>query len=91
MVYCVVAFLLVACFTTCTYCLLDRYCPVPPSTHTHTGTEHLAMMDELCSLAQQGKLRPPLCSEHALRDYKTALVRAMEPFVGSKQLLVMKN
>lgn len=59
-------------------------------TNAH-GTEHLSMMDDLCSLAQQGKLRPPLCSEHALRDYKTALVRAMEPFVGSKQLLIMNN
>jgi len=48
------------------------------------------MMSDLCEMAREGKLQPPPCVEHALQDYKNALSRGMKPFVGSKQLLVMK-
>lgn len=47
------------------------------------------MMSDLCELAKEGKLKPPLYSEYSLRDYKAALRKAMEPFIGTKQLLAM--
>ena len=49
------------------------------------------MMYELCTLAEQGKLRPKPSVEHPLEDYKAALSKAMKPFVGEKQLLKMKS
>ena len=48
------------------------------------------MMSDLCKMAGEGRLLPPPCVEHALQDYKDALSRAMKPFVGGKQLLVMR-
>ena len=54
------------------------------------GEEHHQMMSDLCSLAEEGRLRPKPCLEHPLEDYKTALGKAMEAFVGVKQLLRMK-
>ena len=53
------------------------------------GADHTQMMADLCEMAQNGQLRPPPCTEHSLGDYKTALSKAMKPYVGSKQLLVM--
>ena len=49
------------------------------------------MMSDLSLLAEGGKLRPKPCQEYPLEDYKTALSKAMEPFVGAKQLLNMKS
>lgn len=48
------------------------------------------MVADLCNLAEQGKLRPKPCTEYPLQDFKSALSKAMEPFIGAKQLLVMK-
>lgn len=55
------------------------------------GEEHLSMMSELCSLAEEGKLRAPSCTEHPLTDgsYQVALNQSMEPYIGAKQLLNM--
>lgn len=58
--------------------------------HKMTGDDHYQMMSDLCSLAEQGQLRPKPCEEHPLADYRTALSKAMQPFVGAKQLLCMK-
>ena len=55
------------------------------------GEQHLEMMSEVCRLAEQGRLKPPLCQVHPLMDYRAALARAMEPFVGTKQLLDMQK
>ena len=55
------------------------------------GADHIQMMADLCEMAQNGQLRPPLCTEHSLGDYKTALSKSMKPYVGSKQLLVMQS
>lgn len=60
-------------------------------THTHTGEEHLDMVEELCELGRQGKLKAPPSTEYSLRDYKTALARAMEPYIGRKQMLIFKE
>ena len=49
------------------------------------------MMSDLCSLVEQGKLRPKPSEEHPLADYRTALGKAMQPFIGAKQLLCMKQ
>lgn len=53
------------------------------------GEEHVKMMSDLCTLAEEGKLRPPLCTEHSLAEgsYQLALEQAMEPYIGTKQLL----
>lgn len=53
------------------------------------GRPFRAMLDELCSLIQQGKLRAPSCSEVHLQDYQKALEAAMQPFASSKQVLIM--
>lgn len=47
------------------------------------------MLDELCSLIQQGKLTAPACSEVGLKDYDKALEVAMTPFTSAKQVLIM--
>ncbi|XP_038163032.1 enoyl-[acyl-carrier-protein] reductase, mitochondrial [Cyprinodon tularosa] len=57
--------------------------------HAHDGRPFRAMLDELCSLIQQGKLRAPSCSEVHLQDYQKALEAAMQPFASSKQVLIM--
>lgn len=51
------------------------------------------MMSELCALGEEGKLRPPQCVEYSLTEdsYQAALDRAMEPFIGTKQMLVMQH
>lgn len=54
------------------------------------GEEHYNMMSELSSLAERGQLRPKPSEEYPLEDFKAALSKAMEPFVGAKQLLSMK-
>lgn len=47
------------------------------------------MLDELCSLIQQGKLTAPACAEVELQDYDKALDSAMQPFTSAKQVLIM--
>lgn len=47
------------------------------------------MLDELCSLIQQGKLTAPACTEVRIQDYKKALDAAMQPFSSRKQILIM--
>lgn len=56
-----------------------------------SGEEHHRMMSDLCTLAEKGKLRPKPSVEYQLEDYKAALSKAMQPFVGEKQLLKMKS
>ncbi|KAM5247120.1 enoyl-[acyl-carrier-protein] reductase, mitochondrial [Ctenodactylus gundi] len=43
----------------------------------------------LCDLIRQGQLTAPACSEIPLQDYQRALQTSMEPFVSSKQVLIM--
>lgn len=57
--------------------------------HSHDGKEFRVMLDELCSLIQQGKLTAPACTELSLHDYHKALDAAMQPFTSSKQILVL--
>ena len=49
------------------------------------------MMDELNQLAISGKLKPPPNTQYPLSDYQTALTKAMEPYVGSKQIILMNE
>ena len=48
------------------------------------------MMSDLCDLGVEGKLRAPPCTEYHLEYFRTALSRAMEPYIGRKQVLRMK-
>lgn len=48
-----------------------------------------AMLDELCSLIRQGKLTAPACTQVALQDFHQALDASMQPFVSSKQVLLL--
>ncbi|XP_017271109.1 enoyl-[acyl-carrier-protein] reductase, mitochondrial [Kryptolebias marmoratus] len=57
--------------------------------HARDESAFRAMMDELCSVIQQGKLTAPACTEVHLRDYQKALDAAMQPFTSSKQVLLM--
>ncbi|MED6246282.1 hypothetical protein ATANTOWER_015406 [Ataeniobius toweri] len=57
--------------------------------HSHDERVFRGMLDELCSLIQQGKLTAPACKEVRLRDYKKALDAALQPFTSSKQVLIM--
>ncbi|KAM4581504.1 enoyl-[acyl-carrier-protein] reductase, mitochondrial [Odontesthes bonariensis] len=57
--------------------------------HSHDGKLFRGMLDELCSLIQQGKLTAPACTEVGLQDYHKALDAAMQPFTSSKQVLIM--
>ncbi|KAM9310516.1 enoyl-[acyl-carrier-protein] reductase, mitochondrial [Pholidichthys leucotaenia] len=57
--------------------------------HSHDGRAFRAMLDELCSLIQQGKLTAPKCTEVGLQEYHRALDSAMEPFTSMKQVLIM--
>ena len=53
------------------------------------GADHYSMMEDLCLLGLTGHLRAPPTTHHPLPEYKTALTRAMEPYVGSKQIILM--
>ncbi len=59
----------------------------------YTGTEHCNIMSELCSLAKNGNLKPPLCSEFPLTDenHHIALEKSMESYIGNKQMFLMQN
>lgn len=48
-------------------------------------------LQKLLKMAQQGLLQPPQCSLVPLQNYHEALSRAMEPFSGKKQILVLSN
>ena len=45
------------------------------------------MMDDLCKLAITGGLHAPPTTFHPITDYKLALMKAMEPYVASKQII----
>ncbi|XP_068180133.1 enoyl-[acyl-carrier-protein] reductase, mitochondrial isoform X2 [Antennarius striatus] len=53
------------------------------------GKAFRAMLDELCDLIRKGKLTAPACTEVGLQDHSKALDAAMQPFISSKQVLVM--
>ena len=57
------------------------------------GEEHLSMMSELCTLAENGRLRAPAHTVAQLLDgqFQTALDNAMKPMIGAKQLLSMQT
>ncbi|XP_060906167.1 enoyl-[acyl-carrier-protein] reductase, mitochondrial [Labrus mixtus] len=57
--------------------------------HSKDGSAFRAMLDELCSLIQHGKLTAPACTEVNLQDYSIALNTAMQPFTSAKQVLIM--
>ncbi|KAM9723194.1 enoyl-[acyl-carrier-protein] reductase, mitochondrial [Menidia menidia] len=57
--------------------------------HSHDEMPFRAMLDELCSLIRQGKLTAPACTEVGLQEYHKALDAAMQPFISSKQVLIM--
>ncbi|XP_024124231.1 enoyl-[acyl-carrier-protein] reductase, mitochondrial [Oryzias melastigma] len=57
--------------------------------HSHDGSLFGAMLDELCSLIRQGKLTAPACTQVALQDFHQALDASMQPFVSSKQVLLL--
>jgi trans-2-enoyl-CoA reductase len=52
---------------------------------------HRSMMEDLCQLALSGHLQAPPTTHHPLADYKTALIRSMVPYVGSKQIILMNH
>lgn len=56
------------------------------------GEEHLRMMSELCTLAENGQLRAPAHTVAPLLDgqFQTALDNTMKPMIGAKQLLSMQ-
>ncbi|KAK2844854.1 hypothetical protein Q5P01_011513 [Channa striata] len=57
--------------------------------HSHDGKIFRSMLEELCSLIQQGKLTAPASAEVGLQDYHKALDCAMQPFISAKQVLIM--
>ncbi|RVE62987.1 hypothetical protein OJAV_G00162300 [Oryzias javanicus] len=57
--------------------------------HSHDGSLFGAMLDELCSLIRQGKLTAPSCTQVALQDFHQALDASMQPFISSKQVLLL--
>ena len=66
--------------------LVSSHTPPPPHTHT-PGYAHQTMMDDLCKLAITGGLHAPPTTFHPITDYKLALMKAMEPYVASKQII----
>jgi hypothetical protein len=60
-------------------------------TAKYVGEEHLNMMSELCSLVEEGRLRPPAHTVSPLTEgqFKVALENSMTPMIGAKQLLDM--
>lgn len=57
----------------------------------HAASLHTSMVRDINQMAVEGKLQAPHCTEHSLKDYRTGIVKAMEPFVGSKQMLVLNS
>ncbi len=72
------------------------YAYIPPGTTFNRigappGEAHCMMMEDLCALAAQGGLKAKHCETYPLRDYQTALNKAMTPFAGTKQLINMQT
>uniref|UniRef100_A0A3P9H826 Enoyl-[acyl-carrier-protein] reductase, mitochondrial n=1 Tax=Oryzias latipes TaxID=8090 RepID=A0A3P9H826_ORYLA len=57
--------------------------------HASDGSLFGVMLDELCSLIRQGKLTAPACTQVALKDFHQALDASMQPFISSKQVLLL--
>ncbi|XP_034029944.1 enoyl-[acyl-carrier-protein] reductase, mitochondrial [Thalassophryne amazonica] len=57
--------------------------------NSHDGKAFRAMLDQLCSLIQEGRLSAPVCEEVDLKEYHKAVVAAMQPFISAKQILIM--
>uniref|UniRef100_A0A8C7Y7M2 Enoyl-[acyl-carrier-protein] reductase, mitochondrial n=1 Tax=Oryzias sinensis TaxID=183150 RepID=A0A8C7Y7M2_9TELE len=57
--------------------------------HASDGSLFGVMLDELCSLIRQGKLTAPACTQVALQDFHRALDASMQPFISSKQVLLL--
>ncbi|XP_012888493.1 PREDICTED: trans-2-enoyl-CoA reductase, mitochondrial [Dipodomys ordii] len=55
----------------------------------HGPDEFKKLILTLCNLIHKGQLTAPACSEVPLQDYQRALGASMEPFVSSKQILIM--
>lgn len=51
------------------------------------------IISELCSLAEEGKLRPPTNTVSALEDgqFQVALDNSMKSMIGAKQLFDMQT
>ncbi|XP_028280750.1 enoyl-[acyl-carrier-protein] reductase, mitochondrial [Parambassis ranga] len=57
--------------------------------HSRDGRAFRAMLDELCTLIQQGRLTAPACTEVGLQDCLKALDTSMQPFTSTKQVIIM--
>ncbi|XP_020014090.2 enoyl-[acyl-carrier-protein] reductase, mitochondrial isoform X1 [Castor canadensis] len=55
----------------------------------HSSDEFKKLILTLCDLIYQGQLTAPACSEVPLQDFQQALGASMEPFMSSKQILIM--
>ncbi|KAJ7374133.1 hypothetical protein OS493_009470 [Desmophyllum pertusum] len=49
------------------------------------------MMEEVCSMLLKGQLRAPPCTRHPLKDFKTAISEALQPYSKTKQLLILND
>uniref|UniRef100_A0A669PK37 Enoyl-[acyl-carrier-protein] reductase, mitochondrial n=1 Tax=Phasianus colchicus TaxID=9054 RepID=A0A669PK37_PHACC len=47
------------------------------------------MVDSLCQMVRKGQLSTPACTAVPLEDFREALVASMQPFVSSKQILLL--
>lgn len=56
---------------------------------SHDGSAFRNMLDELCSLIQQGKLTAPVCNKVYFDEFHKALNAAMQPYTSAKQVLIM--
>lgn len=56
---------------------------------SHDGDAFKNMLDELCSLIQQGKLTAPACNKVHFEEYHKALDAAMQPYTSAKHILIM--
>lgn len=56
-----------------------------------TDASKVTMLEEVCSMLQNGQLRAPPCKRHSLSDFKTAIAEALQPYSTTKQLLILNE
>ena len=51
----------------------------------------LAMLEEVCNMVREGKLKAPPCTKHSFENFKTAISDAMKSYSKTKQLLILND
>ena len=49
------------------------------------------MLEEVCNMVREGKLKAPPCTKHSFENFKAAISDAMKSYSKTKQLLILND